>query len=161
MDGDLEIQERIANKNLGWLRRLCIEVQNAGRLGEELRASGLGSISISANMDSPGVLAANPAEERQVAKAIGTVMGAVFRTAIGNRVAYEGFEVTRDIRRVAAESPGSGTDDCKFYCIRRIEQLAGGDNPADGVPPEPGGQGAERENTPCCGPQPSEIQCFT
>lgn len=161
MAGDREIQQRMASKHLGWLRRLCIEVEKEGRLGEEMRAAALGAVIMNANMDVPGVPTEYQGEERRVYKAIGSVMGDIFRTVIDNRVALEGFNITRETRRLAVGSTTSGTDDCKFYCIHRLDQQAEGCSPADARQPEPCRQGGEVENTPSCGPQPTDMQLVT
>ncbi len=129
MDGHLEIQRRIASKNLGWLRRLCNEVRQADRLGEEMRASGLGAVVINAGLDVPGVPSTAMDNDERVYKAIGAVMGDVFRGSVGDRVLLEGFTVTRTLRRDPGELPTSGTNETKFYCIeenRAVEPANGG-----------------------------------
>ncbi len=133
MDGNRQIQERIASKNLGWLRRLCLEVRMAGRLGEEMRASGLGSVIMNVNMDVPGVPASRRDDEQRVYKAIGSVMSEVFNRSTDNRVEIEGFTVRRETRRHSAGSFASGTDECKFYTISETCMAAAAAGPGGGV----------------------------
>ncbi len=117
MDGHQEIQRRVANKNLGWLRRLCNEVRLAGRLGEEMRASGLGQIVMNTGMDVPGVPAKHMDNEECIYKAIGTAMGEAFRGATEDRIDLEGFSVARIIRREPGELFSSGTNETKYYRV--------------------------------------------
>jgi len=118
MDGHQEIQRRIASKNLGWLRRLCNEVRQAGRLGEEMRASELGAVVTNSGLDVPRVPSTDMDNAERIYKAIGGAMGEVFRGSTGDRVDLEGFSVTRNIRREPSEFSASGTNETKYYCVR-------------------------------------------
>ena len=137
-------------KHLGWLRRLCLQVRIAGQLGESLRASGLGSIAIDAGLDVPGLTVGQMENEIRVYQTIGTVLGEVFRAANANQVSLEGFTTSREIRRVLGPSPGCGTDDGKFYCIRESGETGQVGDPGGGHQAGQARQGGDGEIPPSC-----------
>src|SRR5262249_21785272 len=103
MDGHLTAQLRVSNTALSWLRQVCIQVQKAGRLSEELSASDIRDLCDGTDIVLPGLK--DSANDDAALKHAGILLGRCFKDANPleidgkkiNRLEIDGFEVQRTI----------------------------------------------------------------
>ena len=109
MDGHQEAQERVSNPALSWLRSVAMAVEEQGRLGAALTASGLWEVCQGHGIAVPNL---KPSVEDRVARpAIGCIMRRLF-AAVGP-LQVEGYTVERSMK--VYRKPSGDRDETPAY----------------------------------------------
>ncbi len=116
MEGHQEAQERVSNPALVWLRSVVLAISETGELGQAMTATELFGLCGNADIEVPGLRSG--ADEAKGKKAIGTIMGKLFREQ--NMIEVEGFNVTREEKYLARDNPSDGGNfKSKLYTVTR------------------------------------------
>ena len=118
MDGHAEVQKRVSNPGLVWLRGLLLEVDKSGAIGHHLCASELFRICLEANPDplTPPGMTPGDVDEDKGKRAIGSVLKRQMQT---DTLRVDDFQITRRTYKVQG-SAGSGPRDAKDYVVERF-----------------------------------------
>lgn len=133
MDGLEEAKKRSVNPSLGFARELSIVVEKRGKLGDELNATDLGNILMTAGVQIPGLdkKGDDRYEDATVAQRIGQLLSAAFGDL--DELELEGrYRVTRK-QQLKHNTSSGNTYTAKLYVFSRIE---GSGNQESAVKPE-------------------------
>ena len=116
MDGHRQAQERVSNPALIWLRKVVLTINETGELNREMTATDLHGLCDGADIEIPGLRLG--ADEEKGKKAIGVVMGKLFREQ--ETVEVDGYSVTREEKYLPrADASSGGNFKSKIYTVRK------------------------------------------
>jgi hypothetical protein len=123
MDGHEAAQHRVQNPALAFVRALAIQVEKAGRLGDELKAQELADICETGGIEIPGLnkKGAEGYTEKQEAQRIGQFMGQAFGAM--DAIDVEAFRVIRS-QRLGLTSGGNSFSGKRYQFERIIGETA-------------------------------------
>ena len=118
MEGHIEVQGRVSNPRLVWLRSLLLEADRVGVLGRPHCASELFRMCLEANPDplTPPGMTRDDTDEERGGKAIGSILK---RLLTDDTQRVDDHQITRIIS-VKPRPDGRGTYDAKEYVITRV-----------------------------------------
>lgn len=112
MDGHQDLQERVSNPALGWLRQVVLAVIATGEIDQGLTATRVYELCESCSIDVPGLRPG--ADEDRGKRTVGGILGKLFGDA--NTLEVEGYTLTRGVHDIPRED-GNGNRPLKTYTV--------------------------------------------
>jgi hypothetical protein len=116
MEGHLDLQTRVANPTLGFLRRICQAAEKDSRLGQALLTADILELAEGHDIEIPGCPPSAQGNHDRLRKLIGSKLSPLFRDS--NRVLLDHYAVIRDEALIARTDGSGSTYLAKRYTVK-------------------------------------------